>query len=435
MTSNHSQEEKMQSTVIFSLDGHTSMVQSLNIFEDHGIQINRIETRKSSNDANEVEVVCQVEGIKESVTAASSKIKLSSLVDTNSEKALSSNDNEDYQHVWFPSKISELDKVADRIIEVENVMEEDCEGCSYPEYMKRRAMFANIALHYKQGTPIPLIDYLDSEVNTWRVVYKKLQSLYAKYACKEYLTNVRLLSQHCGYNEDNIPQLQHVSQFLKERSGFTLRPVAGYLSARDFLSGLAFRVFNCTQYIRPPSKPFYTREPDCVHELLGHMPLLADRMFAEFSQEIGLASLGASDDEVQKLASLYFFTVEFGLCRQEGKIKAYGAGLLSSAEEFEMAVTTPEKQREFNLKQIMEMECKVTTHQDYYYITNSFDEAIRKLREFTTSMKRPFGVRYDPYTQSIQTIKSTQDIANYVSGIRSDLGNLMSCLGSMKLAN
>ena len=102
------------------------------------------------------------------------------------------------------------------------------------------------------------------------------------------------------------------------------------------MNALAHKVFCCTQYIRHHSNPEYTPEPDLIHEVFGHMPLLADPEIAELSQQIGLASLGQSDENVEKIGALYFYTIEFGSFKEGGDIKCYGAGLASCIDEIKV---------------------------------------------------------------------------------------------------
>jgi len=171
--------------------------------------------------------------------------------------------------------------------------------------------------------------------------------LLPEYACEEYLESLEMMIKETGYARNNVPQLQDINEFLISRTGFKLRPTAGLLSSRYFLNGLAFRVFFCTQYLRHHSVPYYTPEPDLVHELMGHAPMFADPEFAKFSQEVGLASIGATDEQIMQLARCYWFSVEFGLCKgSDGSRKAYGAGVLSSFGEIKHSQSNEPEFRE-----------------------------------------------------------------------------------------
>lgn len=241
--------------------------------------------------------------------------------------------------LWFPKVVSDLDMVMDSM-KLPNV--EDAFGCEDTSYRQRRNHIAAKAKSYRHGGPIPHIEYTNMELNTWKVVYERAHACHQKWACKEYLNVMTVMEESCGYSMKEIPQLESLSASLQKLTGWTIRPACGLLSARFFLNALAFKVFPCTQYIRNASNPFFSTEPDICHELIGHVPLLADAAFAELSHQIGLASLMASDEEVQKLALLYWWTVEVGVLMEGEHVKAYGASLLSSCGELEWACkTTP----------------------------------------------------------------------------------------------
>ncbi|MEE6499438.1 hypothetical protein FKM82_003450 [Ascaphus truei] len=331
---------------------------------------------------------------------------------------------------WFPKKISDLDRCANRVLMYGSDLDADHPGFKDNAYRKRRKYFADIAMTYKHGDSIPRIEFTEEEIKTWATVFRELNKLYPTHACREYLRNLPLLSKYCDYREDNIPQLEDVSQFLKARTGFTIRPVAGYLSPRDFLAGLAFRVFHCTQYIRHSSDPLYTPEPDTCHELLGHVPLLAEPSFAQFSQEIGLASLGSSDEAVQKLATCYFFTVElvWSNKRETEGLRSWTAVLYC---ELKHALSGQARVKPFDPKVTCKQECIITTFQEVYFVSESFEEAKEKMREFAKVMKRPFGLKYNPYTQSVQVLKDTTIITSVVSDLRYELDIISDALHKM----
>ncbi|KAK5874572.1 hypothetical protein PBY51_019508 [Eleginops maclovinus] len=415
--------KKDVSTIIFSLKNEVGgLIKALRLFQEKHVNLVHIESRKSKRRNSDFEIFVDCDTDNEQLKELTQLLREhTDIVEITPSENFTIPEDDIAGVPWFPQKISELDLSANRVLMYGSELDADHPGFKDNMYRKRRQYFADLAMSYKLGDPILRVDFTSEEVRTWGVVYRELNKLYPSHACTEYLKNLPLLTKYCNYSEDNIPQLEDVSHFLKERSGFIIRPVAGYLSPRDFLAGLAFRVFHCTQYIRHSSDPLYTPEPDTCHELLGHVPLLAEPSFAQFSQEIGLASLGASDNAVQKLATCYFFTVEFGLCKQEGRLRAYGAGLLSSISELQHALSGKAHILEFDPVVTCNQECKITTFQDVYFVSESFEEAKNKMREFAKTIWRPFTVRYDPYTQSVDVLKDTNSINSMVKDIRHEL--------------
>eukprot|EP00842_Homolaphlyctis_polyrhiza_P006878 jgi/Hompol1/77/HPOL_005213-RA len=342
---------------------------------------------------------------------------------------ISDNDSPAGAVPWFPRKLADLDAFSERVLSYGQELDADHPGFTDMEYRKRRTAITEAAKRHRHGMTLPRVEYTEDEVKTWGIVFNKLTEMYKKYACYEHQYIFPLLVQNCGYSDKKVPQIEDISRFLKDCTGWTIRPVMGLLSSRDFLNALAFRVFHSTQYIRHHSSPLYTPEPDICHELLGHVPLYADPDFAAFSQEIGLASLGASDEDIVKLATIYWFTVEFGLTKQNGEIKAYGAGLLSSFGELEYSVLSDKPQRlPFDCEVMANQKYPITEYQPVYFVAESFKQMKDEVREYAATMKLPFTAHYNALTQSIEILDSKERISRFAQGIRGDLTRLISAI-------
>ena len=245
------------------------------------------------------------------------------------------------------------------------------------EYRARRNRIAQLALSYQAGQPIPEAPYSTEEHRVWRAVWQALEPAHQAHACAEYLACVRQLA----FAPDRIPQLREVNEKVQAISGFRLDPVAGLVEPRVFLESLASGTFLCTQYIRHHSTPLYTPEPDVVHEIVGHAVTLASKRLAELNRLFGKAVKRTSSLEaLNRLSRVYWFTIEFGVLRENGALKAYGTGLLSSAGELE-AMHNAEL-RPLDFEEASRHEYDPTHYQPVLFCANSFESLYDSLHEF-----------------------------------------------------
>jgi phenylalanine-4-hydroxylase len=258
----------------------------------------------------------------------------------------------------------------------------DHPGFSDPAYRERRAHIAQVGASYVPGAPIPDVHYTADEDEVWRVVSAELAEKHQRLACREVVDAGRRLA----LPTDRVPQLREVDERLHDLTGFRIRPVPGLVPTREFYGALADRTFLATQYIRHHSVPFYTPEPDVLHEVIGHATMLADPVLADLYELAGRASLRCrTDEELERFSKVFWFTVEFGVLWQAGEgggehsdeLKAWGAGLLSSYAEIE--VFREADIQAWDLERMGRLEYDITHYQPVLFAADSFDHLVDEL--------------------------------------------------------
>jgi len=209
------------------------------------------------------------------------------------------------------------------------------------------------------------IDYTDEENAVWADLYAAQERNVHTYMAREYLDGLRRLD----LPKTRVPSCVDISDRLQELTGWRVQPVPALIGFKTFFSMLADRVFPAASFIRRREDFDYIEEPDIFHEIFGHTPLLSDMRFAAFSHAIGQAGLRAEAGDYAWLIRLYWFSVEFGLRRQDGRIKALGSGLASSPTELIYAVNSEIPDRDtFDILTILRTPYRIDMHQMGYFV-------------------------------------------------------------------
>jgi len=236
-------------------------------------------------------------------------------------------------------------------------------------------------------------DYSEEQHAIWRLLFERQQRLLLGRACREYLEGLSRL----GVAADGIPDFRRLSDVLDRATGWRIVAVPGLVPDDVFFAHLARRQFPSTCFIRRRDQLDYLEEPDVFHDICGHVPLLINPIFADYLQaygEGGLKALGLG--HLQRLARLYWYTVEFGLIATRDGLRIYGSGILSSAGESVYCLEDPRPRRlRFDLRRIMRTGYRIDDFQQLYFVIDDFQQLFDATRPDFAPIYREIAVLPD----------------------------------------
>ena len=213
--------------------------------------------------------------------------------------------------------------------------------------------------------------YTASEQDLWKRLYARQSVLVPQYGCDEFCDVLSTLNFSAG-----IPHFDAINVKLMAATGWTLVAVPGLLPDDVFFTHLANRRFPVSVWLRNPEEFDYIVEPDIFHDFFGHVPLLFNKVFADYLEAYGIGGVKAKGlNALDYLARLYWYTVEFGLIRTPKGLRSYGAGILSSGGELPYCIESANPNRiKFDLLRVMQSNYKIDTFQETYFVIDSFSE-------------------------------------------------------------
>ncbi|MCF3973788.1 phenylalanine 4-monooxygenase [Paracoccus salsus] len=225
---------------------------------------------------------------------------------------------------------------------------------------------------YEAKTPddAGFIAYDEQEDAVWRDLVARQLPAVRQHMARPYLRGLDLLDMPT----ERVPQCPDISARLGELTGWSVQPVPALIGFGKFFGMLSDRTFPAASFIRKRKHFDYIEEPDIFHEIFGHTPLLTDPAFAAFSQAIGEAGTRCGKADYSWLIRLYWFSIEFGLMREDGQLKALGSGLASSVTELPWSLSDAAEHRPFDVIDILRTPYRIDIHQPVYFVVDDLDD-------------------------------------------------------------
>jgi len=216
--------------------------------------------------------------------------------------------------------------------------------------------------------------YTAEEHRVWDTLFARQAAMLPGRAAREFLDGLDMLH----LSRPGIPNFDELSEKLMKATGWQVVAVPGLVPDDVFFEHLANRRFVAGRFIRRPDQLDYLQEPDVFHDVFGHVPMLAHPVFADYMQAYGQGGLRAKAfGAIDKLARLYWYTVEFGLIRNDDSLNIYGAGIVSSHGESLFALDDPSPNRiGFDMERVMRTHYRIDDYQQAYFVIDSFDQLL-----------------------------------------------------------
>lgn len=222
-------------------------------------------------------------------------------------------------------------------------------------------------------------NYTEHDFLVWKILFNRQMEILKPLVSSEYLTALEIIK----FSDNKIPDFEEIKELLKPLTGWSLQTVPNISGQKEFFKFLSLKKFTATCWLRTMDQLDYLEEPDMFHDVFAHVPLLSNHNYVNFFKGISDIALKFIDDPkaIELLGRIYWFTIEFGLIRENEELKIYGAGIISSMNETKHCLSEKAKHLDYDVQTVFNTAFRTDIIQETYFVIPSFEALYESLSE------------------------------------------------------